>query len=768
MRKRLFSLVTLVLVLCLAVPVYGASAPLENAKTEVVETAIVAKAPDGAPEENVKISREKAVEIVKSLFEVPEDYQPEIYFNANWYPGNRKVWSINYYRPYYSIYASVDADTGEIIAYNRGEDWGYPYTKRKVFLAKYTRDEARIFAENFIRKAAPDKVSKVKFTEESYYYGPKFGGIFEPASYFFRFTKAEAGIQMVDYYGDEGINVTVNAVNGEIMNYNLNWTEQEPISEKTISQKEAEDIYKKYLGPELVYVRGFDEKNGRPEDSARLVYAPARFGYMGPPLSIRAKDGALINYGGQEIKQIDPLENPDFSGAKTITPILLKTPVSRKEAQKIAENELKKFGLGEMSLQSYNNDPANPEGLYYFNFTGKETKEVNANVTVNAATGRIQGFGFWKNTGVYYPETQVKQDSSATSAISWEDAKNKAMEFVSKFMPDKAGQVKFMGVPQEINVKVPYQNYYFNFTRIVNGIPYMGNSIGINIDSMGEVVGMNYGWDDINFPAPEKNIISREMAAEALFKEIGITLSYVMPKMYGYYGGPEAPQKPDTPEKILVYAVKRANDFAYIDAYSGKPLNYAFKEPGTVNPPFQTVEIKGDTGRREAQLLLEQGLFDPALKSLDLEKVPNLKEAVKFFTLCLGAGPDEPPYKPIIENGKEIKPDPDKKYTDAAVRHKLVTEDELRNLDKPLSRQELAKLTVRFLGYGPLAEKAGIFRLDAADEKDIDEGYEGFVASALALGIMEKSGDKFLPKEKVVFGEMIKALYSAAEILQQE
>ncbi|WP_422445512.1 YcdB/YcdC domain-containing protein [Thermoanaerobacterium sp. DL9XJH110] len=754
MKKGLASLVALVLAVCLAFPPWAAGAPSgESVKV------MAGDAPAGSDSgQGVRVSREKAVEIVKGLFKVPEDLRFDVYLNTDWQPGNRKVWSVNFYRPYSSIYAAVDASSGEVISFSKNAEWPTPYGRRKAFPAKYTREEAMVFAENFIRKAAPDKVSKVEPATEGYYYGPKYAGIFEPASYFFRFKKA-GGIQMLDYFGEEGINVTVDAVSGDITGYNLIWQDEEPLKEKIITLKEAQDIYKKYLGPELAYVRGFDETSGRPCDTARLVYVPGRQFFTWPPAVIRAKDGVLIDYGGTEVKEIEPISEPDPSGAKTVAPEFLKSPISMNEAQKIAEKELQKFGLENLTLQPFSEAGApNPENLYVFYFYSKEGGATNANVTVNAATGKIQGFGYWKNAG------RLPADNE--KSITWEDAKNKAVDFLKKYLPDKAGQVRLISYkPGEnaMNFRAPDTVYSFNFIRLVNGIPYTSNIIGISIDFKGEVAGFNYGWDEIVFPAPEKNIISREKAADVLFKEAGLALSYIMPKMYGY-AGRELSQ--NSSEKILVYALKQTSGISYIDPYTGKPLNYVFKEPSPSTPPSESVRIKGETGSREAKLLLDQGIFDPAIKTIELEKEATLKDAVKFFALCMGIGPEEPPYMPEGA-GKGSQPaEPDKRYINAAVRHGLITGDEAKSLDRPLTREELAKLAVRFLGYGPLAEKGRVFKLDAADAADVEEGYEGFAASSLALGIMEKLQDKFMPKEKVTFGSMIKTIYRAAELLQ--
>lgn len=762
-KKSLVTLLVLVLVVCLALPAYGAGMTPEKAGEMAVKAAGGAT-PVNDASKDVKISQEKAIEIVKELFEVPEDFKPEIYLNTGWQPGNRRVWTINFYKPSFSIYAVIDADSGEVISFNQGEEWSTPYGRRKIFLAKYTREEARVLAENFIKKIAPDKFSKVKFVEENYYPGLKFGGLFEPASYFFRFAKTSENIQPVDFYfGEEGINVTVNAANGKLVGYNLNWSEDKPIDEKTISKQQAEEIYIKYLGPELVYVRGFDEEKGKPYDAAKLMYVPERFGYMGPPLTIRAKDGALINYAGDEVKGVEPLTEVDFSGAKTITPTKLETPLTKEQAQKLAEEEIKKFGLVDMILQSFNNVPYSkePQDLYFFNFNSTEGT-VNANVTVNAATGKVQNLGFWKNTGPYYPEAQLKE-ASAPEAISLEDAKNVALEYIKKYLPDKAGQVRSMDYSQEVNSKfrAPYQPYYFNFTRIVNGIPYMGNNINISVDQKDEVISLNYAWDDIIFPAPEKNILSREKAAGIMLDKISITLAYIMPKMYYE---PDAPQQSQKPEKILVYALKRLPDAAYIEPSTGEVLNYAFKQPGTIKSASSGVNIKGETGRREAELLMNQGIFEPSIK-IDLESVPNMKDAVKFFASCLGLGPKMYPEYGLKMDEKE-KADPYKKYIEAALDQRLITDIEAKNLDRPLDRQELAKFAIRFLGFEAIAAKGEIFKLDISDAGDVESGFEGYISSALALGIMEKSSDKFLPKEKVKFGEMVKTLFRAAQILE--
>jgi hypothetical protein len=112
------------------------------------------------------------------------------------------------------------------------------------------------------------------------------------------------------------------------------------------------------------------------------------------------------------------------------------------------------------------------------------------------------------------------------------------------------------------------------------------------------------------------------------------------------------------------------------------------------------------------------------------------------------------------------KADPYKKYIDAALDQRLITDIEAKNLDRPLDRQELAKFAIRFLGFDAIAAKGEIFKLDLNDIGDVGKGFEGYVSSALALVLLEKIDGKFLPKEKVKFGEMVKTLYRAAQILE--
>ncbi|MCR4429440.1 MAG: PepSY domain-containing protein [Tepidanaerobacteraceae bacterium] len=755
MKRALTSLLAIVLAASLALPAYGAGMAPEAAGKTAAEA--VTSAPISNASKDVKITREKAIEIAKQLFDAPEDFKPEIYLNTGWQPGNRRVWSINFYKPYFSAYIAIDADSSEVISFNKNENWAYPYGKRKIYLAKYTREEARVFAENFIKKMAPDKFTKTTYAEDNYYPGIKAAGLFEPVNYFFRFVKS-AEIQPVEYYyGEEGINATVDATDGSIISYNLNWSDDKPIDEKIISKQQAEEIYVKYIGPELAYVRGYDENSGIPMDTARLVYLPSRFAYVGPPIVIRASDGTLISPSGVEVKNIPTLDEINLAGEKTFIPSKLNAPLTEKQAQKLAEDEIKRFGLDSMALQAYNETPyPKTLDLYFFNFI---SNDGNANATVDASTGKIQSFGFWKNTG-NYPEAQQNLDSPA---LNWEDAKNKALEYIKKYLPDKADQVQSTGYSQETDptFKDPYQPFFFNFVRIVNGIPYMANSINIGVTQKGEITSLNYSWDDIIFPAPEKNILSRQKAAGIMMEKMGITLSYIMPKMYGYYG-PDAPQKPQQSDKILVYTLKNLLDAAYIDSYTGELLNYALKEPVTAKSASPYITIRGETGRREAELFMNQGMFESG-SSIDLESVPTIMDSVKFLTTCLGIGPDIYALNET-KTGESEKADANKRYIDAAMVHGLITAAEASDLEKPLDRQHMAKLIIRFLGYEALASKGDIFKLDANDGSDIESGFEGYAASAMALGVMKKSENKFLPREKVKFGELIKTLYKAAEI----
>src|SRR5690606_9572368 len=129
---------------------------------------------------------------------------------------------------------------------------------------KYNEKQSLEIAKNYIEKVNPDKLKNVELRIR-----PEMEKISSQNSYYFEF------IRKIDdaYVEEDGISVRVDAINGEIVEYNLSWYNGDfPSKNDIISIDKAYDILFKDIGMELKYVTPmrYDDRNNKKE--AILVY----------------------------------------------------------------------------------------------------------------------------------------------------------------------------------------------------------------------------------------------------------------------------------------------------------------------------------------------------------------------------------------------------------------------------------------------------------------------------------------------------------------
>lgn len=106
-------------------------------------------------------------------------------------------------------------------------------------------------------------------------------------------------------------------------------------------------------------------------------------------------------------------------------------------------------------------------------------------------------------------------------------SKSKALEiakqFIEKVNPDIIDNIHYEDIKGPLSIGS--RNYYFNFTRMEEGIPYYDNNISVSVNNMtGKVVAYNFNWDlELEFP-DVKDLISEEKAKEIYEEELGLQL----------------------------------------------------------------------------------------------------------------------------------------------------------------------------------------------------------------------------------------------------
>jgi hypothetical protein len=180
-------------------------------------------------------------------------------------------------------------------------------------------------------------------------------------------------------------------------------------------------------------------------------------------------------------------------------------------------------------------------------------------VTIDANTGKIMGFNCWS--------TDESQQQGSKETITREEA----IVIAEKILKDKFSiDIDNYEIHKEdmsvYDLKMPEMGgnrvYYFNYTRVVNGVLFPFETINISIDGVsGQLRSFYHNDSQFDFSTlPSKDsAISPEQAVEQYRNAVNMSLQYIT--LYQ-----------DKPKAVLVYAP--TNYIYMLDAISGKPLNY--------------------------------------------------------------------------------------------------------------------------------------------------------------------------------------------------
>ncbi|TEB07782.1 Endo-1,4-beta-xylanase A precursor [Pelotomaculum schinkii] len=182
-------------------------------------------------------------------------------------------------------------------------------------------------------------------------------------------------------------------------------------------------------------------------------------------------------------------------------------------------------------------------------------------VRVNAQTGEIWSMSQWNPSldGSGY---------QGLPAYSREQAQGIAAALAERLQPSRFQETRLQAgrdyFPPLLSQTRSQVEYSYRFARVVNGFPYLENSINVTVNGdTGEVTGFNLNWDDAaSFPDPSGSI--SKPAAEQIFR------TQASPQLY--YFRPRIPGGSEVPIK-LVYCLPDQRSQLLIDALTGKILD---------------------------------------------------------------------------------------------------------------------------------------------------------------------------------------------------
>lgn len=196
--------------------------------------------------------------------------------------------------------------------------------------------------------------------------------------------------------------------------------------------------------------------------------------------------------------------------------------LTKTQAQQIARDAIKKVTGKVLQDDKFDNriDYTNSRNLYTWNISWNsysDSNNVNAYVVIDDSTSDVTSISYNDFSG---------QNKVQNRVISETAAKSIAENIIKIMKPEAEGHIKYYPSAQ-MNVPTS-SNYSYRYIRLINNIPYLSNSITIDINkSTGQVVNYSCSWDkDIDAPSLD-SIISKDKADDILYGSRNFDLNYI-------------------------------------------------------------------------------------------------------------------------------------------------------------------------------------------------------------------------------------------------
>ncbi|MCR5828911.1 MAG: S-layer homology domain-containing protein [Lachnospiraceae bacterium] len=665
---------------------------------------------------------------VKKLFDVPEEFSR--FYQDVWENGNNTEWSFSWNSANYDRGMRVSLDDNDHVkSYEFNDYTGEEYLNLPKKDAEYYEGKAMEFVKN--KTPEIDGHLSLYNTSISYY----------SDTYNFVYQRMENGYPMPD----NTVRIDVNYDTGKVVQFSSSWDYDVEVKKPgtVLTKKEAAAKLAGKLDLELRYFTSY----GSTKKEAFLAYVPSdRY------FSVDANTGKIYtekNYYGSGLYGVDEeSETKDVAGngsseggrgevvlseAEIAKVKEMATLISKEEA--IAVITSNKKLLVDPTLKYTNAYLSSGENAYYWNITMSDPRPIDYDkgdyyraslyATVDAKTGKLLNFNssvpsYWD----YADASKIELKYSKASVVK------KFEEFVKEIEPEKFALTKKVAEEGGYTIywddtkNVPvYGGQTLTYARYVNDIPYYDNMISGAVDRVtGKVYNYYCEWsDDMEFPSAQ-GAITKEEAFDKYLESNEFELIY---EVTSNTVMDEETYISSTKNKARLCYVTNIKA-AYVDALTGKFLNYSGEEYKPVDRNRKFSDIAGHKYEKE----------------------------IRFITQ-------------LMNNFEGDKFEPDKKAT-----NKFMSEI-LSNLwyfyqtptveanDKTVTRQKLAMIIVEALGYKRISEY-DIYSLNFKDADKVSKKYRGAVAICNALGIFDvKAGEKFGPKSKVTRGEVAAVIAKA-------
>lgn len=679
------------------------------------------------------ITAEQAVQKVKDNFTIPENYV-QLSTGYNDY-NNRATYSLNWNavnQPSGSFHAEVDAMTGDIL--NVGQ-WEGPL--KPVFrLPVLSAGEAEKIATDLISKLASKHQSEMQLVKDEQQVFALNNS--QPFTYNFHWIRIVNGIQ----FPGNGVNVSVSGDNGQIRNYNYNWTQDLvfPEAANVISPEKARQVFTDTLMIQLQYYLPQMMNPQKPEPQRVLLVYQLANKYNGG--AIDALSGKPVTLDPQVgiYRSMNSVSGvPVGTTTEATSPVIKATgPDAKGNNQQISRDEavdvLKKVVEISSDLvlrnSSLNPDWQNPsEQVWNLNWNSESSnmgEQRYLNARVNARTGDIVGLSM----------SNAKNPDDKSNPLDREGAQKLAEDFLKRLQPERFKLVK-MESENVYGGKMPPNIQVFNYVRVVNGIPVSRNGMNIIVDTVAKQVN-NYdlNWSNVEFPG-SSGVLPLDQATERFLKARPLELNYSLNFQQNGQQEVRLVYQPSTDYSMYIPAM--------LDAKTGDPMDWYGKSQSQWSKPHNYTDIKGNYAEKEIGIMGLTGAFGEYGETFRPDEKITAGSLLRAMIMAEGNNRDR-----VLTDDDVLK---------IAKERGWLHED--LKLGSELRRDDLSKMMIRLINMETSAQVKGIYAVPFKDANTIEPDSLGYIALAWGLGILKIDENTLQLNQTVTRAEAAYALVHA-------
>lgn len=751
-------------------------APLAWANEEASPSSAVGMPGKGKEEtqpSDVSISKERAIELAKTYISIPEGYVLQgVNLNSYAVFGVKPVptWNLSYAKrvqdhDYGSINITINGINGKLTGYNYfNNDPAY----KPSYPPTVDFQGAKEIASQWIDKMNPVDRKELRYNdrEEKSFRTPLNGNY----QYNIRFDRLVGDVP----FPQDGIQVSVNG-DGQVTGYRYTWTDAVKFEQGVtpIGLDKAAQAFRDKAEVNLAYQVPYESRG---EKKPLIAYAMNTF-FLDAAKGEPWNPSQLPVFGSGERK---PLTDKPLGEAPPAN-----LNLSKEEAIAQIESVFKLPQDAKLEDASYN-EYTNPEtGKTEANWSlrwsltaskdalGKGDNMIWANV--DSRTGEIKNFN---------RNRSIDASQKFEPKVSAEDATAKAVEFVKKQLPAYTAQLvldsnALKQIPEERQKEM--RTWDLHFSRVIDGVSAGGESVNVSIDrETGDIVNYYFYFSDLPYPQQKPEVIALNKAKELLFSQYDIELTYVLDQGIAPYlssgfaekyklmvaageippGSPAGNGKDKALEAKLVYGLvpKYTREPFFLDAQTGQWRNASTGEPVTLEKVVAS-DIEGHWAQNELQLMLDYQALDVKDGKANPQQAMTRGEMIKMLVIAMNGGNYGIYYTSArAASFADVKKDSAYfAYVENAVDRGLIDPGAEFNPSAIMTREEMAQLIVRALGYKTLAEYNAVFNRNIADAAKLK--HIGQVAIVVGLNIMTLTDGNFGPDEQVTRAQAATAFY---------